>query len=298
MFERLFASKNRPCFAEPNRWDTVSLDLSGNCFEITLPPQDYDFPEEDRGQRFNIFDEKWYDYDTKPDKNGFPAHHKGTSRPGILRRNWDTYGPIWRSRPLGKLQCAAVVCDTSRMPTKLNCFNPEQMERLIIHGLYYSRGPGFGDRSNEFDTPVNWQIKNLQGIEWAYFESWPRRPAWLEFSQANYESCFTAWLATPLFTDKYLLVSFSAIGSRPGAPSNQLMLKRIHQIVPNLRLKLSPAAQKQQTEARQAFPDSRYSQQRPPETWQHYGSHRKGDPAKGEELNIFEGTCSPPPELY
>lgn len=297
MFERLFASKNRPCFAEPNRWDTVNLDLSGNYLEITLPPQDYDFPEDNYGQRFNVFDPNLYSYKTEPDKNGYPPHHKGTSVNGLLRRNWDTYGPIWRTSPIGKLQCAAVVCDTSRMSAKLNCFNPEQMERLIIHALYYSKGPGFGS-SNEYDTPVNWQIKKLQGIEWVYFESWPRRPAWQEFSLLNYESDFTAWLATPLFADKYLLVSFSATGSRPGAPSNQLMLKRIHQIVPSLHLKLSPAAQKQQTEARQAFPDTQYSQQRPPEAWQHHDSHRKRDPAKGEELDIFEGSCSPPPELY
>ncbi|HWV16326.1 MAG TPA: hypothetical protein VN030_12915 [Cellvibrio sp.] len=298
MLKRLFASYQRPCFAEPSRWDTLSLDLSGNSFEITLPPQDYDFPEEERGQRFNLFDNKWYDYNTKPHRNGYPAHNEGVSRPGLFRRNWNTYGPIWDMGFVGKLQCAAVVCDTSRMPFKLNCFNPEQMERLIIHGLYYDKGPGFGNGSNEFDTPVNWRIKNIQGVEWVYLESWGRRPAWNQYATNKYESYFSVRLVTPLFADKYLLVSFSATGSLPAEPSNQLMLKRIEQIIPSLRLKLSPEAQKQQMEARQVFPTARYSQQRSPEAWQYYGSHRKGDLSKGEKPNIFEGPCSPPPELY
>ncbi|HWV16325.1 MAG TPA: hypothetical protein VN030_12910 [Cellvibrio sp.] len=276
----------------------MSLDLSGNSFEITLPPQDYDFPEVECIERFNLFDSKLYDYNTEPDRNGYPRQNKGTSRPRMFRRNWDTYGPIWESSPIGKLQCSAVTWDTSRIPFHPNCFNPEQMERLIIHSLYYSKGPGFGDGHNEFDTPVNWQIKNIHGVEWVYLESWRRRPTWNKHSILNYECCFSAWLITPLFADKCLLVTLNATGSLPAEPSNQLMLKRIEQIIPSLHLKLSPEAQKQQAAARQAFPNARYSQQRPPEDWQYYGSYREGDVSKFEKQHIFTGPCSPPPELY
>ena len=298
MFKRLFASRNRPCFANPSRWDTLVYDLSGNRLEITLPPQDYEFPEEDRGKRFNLFDSNIYDYDTEPDRNGNPAHREGVSVPSILRRNWYTYGSVWQAQHIGSLQCAAVICDISHMPQGLNCFNPEQLERLAIHGLYYSKGPGFGNGTNEFDTPVNWQIKQLHGVEWVYFESWKRRPEWVTFTHGTYGCHFTTSLVTPLFADKYLLLSFSATGSLPAEPSNNLMHQRIQQIIPSIKLSFSPEAQKQRTEAQHRFPDAKYSSTRTPEAWKYYGSYREGDYAKGEELHIFEGPGSPPPELY
>src|SRR5690606_9578990 len=184
------------------------------------------------------------------------------------------------------------------MLSQLNCFNPEQMERLIIHELYYSMGPGIGAGSNEFHAPVNWQIKKIQDVEWIYYESWEYQPEWLKFSHATFGCDFVAWLATPLFADKYLLLSFSATGSFPSEPSNQLMRNRIEQIIPSIKLTLSPEAQKQQTEAQHRFPNAKYSPARAPETWKYYGSYREGDYAKGEKPHIFEGPCSPPPELY
>src|SRR5690554_3484132 len=298
MLKHLFASRNNPCFANPSRWDTLVFDLSGNRLEITLPPQDYEFAEEDRGRQFNLFDHSLYKYNTEPDRNGHPAHGKGVTVPGILRRNWETYGAIWSPEHLGSLQCAAVICDTSRMPAKLNCFNPEQMERLLIHGLYYSKGPGFGDGTNESNTPIAWQIKPLHDVEWVYYESWKRKPEWLKFSHGTYGCHFVAWLATPLFSDKYLLLSFSATGSLPAEPSNRVMRERIEEIIPNIKLSLSPAAQQQYAEAKRLFPNARYSQTRKPEAWKYYGSYREGDMSKGEKEHIFEGPCSPPPPLY
>lgn len=298
MLKRLFASRNNPCFANPSRWDTLVYDLSGNRLEITLPPQDYEFAEEDRGRQFNLFDQSLYEYNSEPDRNGHPAHGKGVTVPGILRRNWDTYGSIWRSQHLGTLRSYAVVCDTSRMPEKLNCFNPEQMERLIMHGFYYSSGPGFGNGTNEFDVPVNWQIMQLHGVEWVYCESWKRRPQWLKFTHATYGCDFSACLITPLFADKYLLLSFNATGSFPAEPSNRVMHERIAQIIPHIKLSLSPEAQKQRAETEQLFPNARYSKTRKPEAWKYYESYREGDMSKGEKEHIFEGPCSPPPPLY
>src|SRR5690554_4408904 len=296
MFKRLFASRNRPCFANPSRWDTLVYDLSGNRLEITLPPQDYEFPEEDRGNRFNLFDPNLYKYNSEPDRNGHAAHREGISVPGILRRNWYTYGPAWQAQHIGSLQCSAVICDTSRMLHQPNCFNPEQMERLIIHGLYYSRGPGFGNGTNEFDTPVNWQVRKLHGADWVYFESWSRKPEWVEFTHITHGCNFSSCLVTPLFKDKYLLLSFSATGSLPAEPSNRLMSERITQIIPNIKLILSPEARKQREEAQQIFANAHYSVTRKPEAWRHYSKYQ--DDGLGEAFIKFSGPCSPPPELY
>ena len=116
MFERLFASKQRPYFQHARHWDTLQLDLSGARLAITLPPQDYDFPEEKWGPKFNVFDDAFYNYRTEPDRNGYPPSHRGVSGPGLLKRLWFTYGPIWRADHIGTLQCAAVICDTARPP--------------------------------------------------------------------------------------------------------------------------------------------------------------------------------------
>ena len=295
MFERLFASKQRPYFQQSSRWDTLRLDLSGAALEITLPPQDYDFPEEKWGPKFNVFDDALYNYTTKPDRNGYPPSHRGVSGPGLLKRNWFSYGPIWRADHIGTLQCAAVICDTARMTPTLNCFNPAQFERLVLHSLYYSSGPGFG---NEHTCPVNWAIRRLHGRDWVYLESWSRNPAWKDDPDLYDDANFVAWLFSPVFQDKYLIVSFSATGSLPAAASNQAMRARIEVIIPSLTLTLAPEGIKQQAEAERAYPESSYSPRREPEPWVYYGSYRDGDILAGEKSRVFEGPCSPPPPLF
>jgi hypothetical protein len=296
MLERLFASRKRPCFKRPDSWDTLSFDLSGSRFEITLPAQDYEFPEDPHKERINLFDEKLYSYKDEPDRNGYPASHEGISDAGIFRRNWFTYGPFWEGGNIGVLQCSAVLIDISRMVPELNCFNPEHLERLALFGLYYSKGPGFG--INEHTCPVNWQIRTLNGSDWVYFESWYKVADWEEQVDAAAPADFSVWLISPLFDDKYLLVTFSAIGSVPVEASNLLMLQRIETIIPSIKLQLSPEALKQQAEAKQKYPAANYSQTREPEPWAYYGSYRYGDPMKGESRIVFEGSCSPPPPLF
>ena len=297
MLKRLFASRNNPCFDNASRWDTLVYDLSGNRLEITLPPQDYEFPEEDNGKRFNLFDPSFYEYQTEPDRNGYPAHNEGVSKNPLWRRNWYTYGSVLQGQHIGSLQSSAVLCDTSRMSNSLNCFNPEQMERLIMHGLYYSNGPGFS--GNEYHAPVSWQIKQLGDVEWVYFESWAYKPEWMIVpSPFTFGSSFTSWIVTPLFSDKYLIISFASTGSLPAEASNLVMKQRIDEIISKIKLLLSPAAKKQQADFQLSNPHTGYSINRQPEKWKWYESFREGDYAKGEKDIVFEGSCSPPPKLY
>ena len=296
MLNRLFASHKHPCFKNPAKWDTLKIDLSGNLFEITLPPQDYEFPERPHLPKVNLFDEKIYHYNSEPDRNGYPPHHKGVSAPGILKRNWFSYGPIWQAGHIGILQCSSVICDTSRMEHELNCFNPEHLEKLILHGLYYSDGPGFG--LNEHTTPVNWQVRSINGTEWVYLESWPRAAEWDPLPDAyNDEATVDITLYAPLFSEKYQIVTFSATGSLPADSSNQLMLHRIESIIKTLNLQLSPEASKQKILAEKKYHNTHYSTHREPEPWQYYSSYRDGNILEGEKSLVIEGPCSPPPSL-
>jgi hypothetical protein len=295
MFDRLLASNQRPCFKNPAQWDTLKIDLSGNQFEITLPPQDYDFHEDSRSDRINVFDKHHYDYETEPDCNGYPPSLKGVSRLALFRRNWFSYGPIWQADHIGTLQCSSIICDTSRMKGELNCFNPEHLEKIILHDLYYSYGPGFS--FNEHTTPVNWKILSIKDTNWVYLESWSRKAEWIKDNDQYRDANFSIWLITPLFSDKYLLVSFSATGSLPADASNRLMLQRIEDIVESLKLQLSATAMQQKSEIEQSHPDANYSKHRKPEPWQYYSSYRDGDILEGEESLVIEGPCSPPPPL-
>ena len=183
------------------------------------------------------------------------------------------------------------------MDGDLNCFNQEQLERLLLHALYYSKGPGFG--VNEHTTPVNWQVKTLHGIEWIYCESWSRKAEWEPAQTAfNDEAQFSACLTTPLFKDKYLFVTFSSTGSLPAGPSNALMLSRINAIIPSLKLRLSSEAEQQKAAARKRNPNAQYSTKREPENWRYYQRVREGDFMADEDPLVFEGPCSPPPKLY
>ena len=80
MLKRLFASKKRPYFNEPTKWDDLTFDLSGCTFQISLPAQDYEFKEKPIKSHINVFDTDLYHYDTEPHYKGLPPHYKGYMR--------------------------------------------------------------------------------------------------------------------------------------------------------------------------------------------------------------------------
>lgn len=296
MLKQLFGSNKRPYFRDLGPWEKRTFDLSGCKLEISMPPHDFEFPEEGQGNSINIFNTDIYKYNSTSKKSGLAPHYKGVTYPGVILRKWDSFGPFWDSSPIGMLKCNLTVCDISQMKTSLNCFNPEHLERLILHGLYYSDGPG-AETDNEFKTPVNWNIKSLHDSDWVSYESWPQKPAWENIDRPHIKSNFTRWLCAPIFHDKYLLFAFSAIGSLPAEPSNKLMQKRIQNIISSIKLTLSSEAAQQKAAALKQFPKVQYSQHRDPEPWQYYGSFREGDPFKGEDDVVLEGECTPPPSL-
>lgn len=290
MFNQLFASKKNPRFKQDSQWDRLRFDLSGCQLEISLPPQDWEFAEEPRPSRVNLFDPNLYQYEDEPDKNGYEAHYKGITKSAVWTRHWLTYGSLFSGRNIGTLQCAATVIDTSRMKEQLNCFNPRHMEALVIHDLYYAEGPGFG--GNEYTAPVNWKILNLDGSEWVYSESWPSKCEWEDIPDPYDAVNFRVGICAPLFNDKYLLVSFNVTGSLPPEASNKLMFERITKIISSVKLTLSPEGEKQKQEILGLGACSNYSAARQPENWKYYGSYRLT-----EDGIEFEGLCSPPPNL-
>lgn len=290
MFDQLFASKKNPRFKQDSQWDKLRFDLSGCQLEISLPPQDWEFPEDPRPSSVNLFDSELYDYHDKPDKNGFDAHYKGVSNSAIFSRRWNLYGSLFRRQAIGSLQSAASVIDVSKMKNHLNCFSKKYMEQLVLHDLYYSKGPGFG--GNEYDSPINWRVLNIKGIEWIYTESWLRASERQGLPETCLASRCKTNLFSPIFEDKYLSLSFNATGSNPPEPSNKLMFERINKIISTIYLSLTPDGERQKSVVIESGEKDQYSTSRKPEDWKYYGSYRRTE--DGVE---FEGRCSPPPKL-
>lgn len=290
MFDQLFASKKNPRFKQDSQWDKLRFDLSGCQLEISLPPQDYDFPEDPLYSRVNLFDSMLFEYEDKPDKNGYEAHFKGIAKSALWNRHWFTYGSLFIGGHIGTLQCSATVIDVSRMKDNLNCFNPKQFERLILHDLYYCEGPGAA--GNEYTAPVNWQVIDVDNVKWVYTEAWPRPVEWQDFNDPHKEVNFVVSVSTPLYEDKYLSISFYATGSLPPEPSNELMFERVKKIVSAVKLQLSIDGEKQKTTILETGISTEYSTSREPENWKYYGSYRRT-----EDGMEFEGECTPPPKL-
>ena len=293
MLTSLFASNKRPFFRGHGRvLEKRVFDLSGCTFEISMPPHDYDFPEESREPTINVFDSEIYDYDTEKNKRGLKPHFKGISDPSIFLRKWDSFGNLFQGSPIGKLQCNATICDTSKMRTGINCFNKKHLENLMRHTLYYNEGPGFGYK--EHTAPANWNIKHLHGTEWIYCESWAKQADWEEFKNPSDDTNFSVWMITPLFEDKYLLIVFSTLGSLLAEPSNKLMFERMNQIIPTIKLNLAPEAIKQKESTERNHPHLSYSQHRDPEPWKYYSDwHRE----PGYSEPTFEGGFTLPPKI-
>lgn len=291
MLNRIFASKNNPCFVQDSLWDTLHFNLSGDQLSISLPPHDWEFPEESGPSTINVFDSKLYDYADKPDRNGFDAHFRGVTKTPILQRHWYSYGSIASGHHLGTISCSGAIIDTSKMETALNCLIPDHLERLVLHLLYYSKGPGFSE--NEFSAPINWKILSVEeDTQWVYTESWPRAAKWDSEPDPHMASRFFVNVYTPIFKDKALSINFYVTGSLPAEPSNTLMFARINKILSTIKLQFAPQADKQKQEVQDLANTAPFSMQRSPESWKYYESF-----LENEEGTQLIGPCSPPPKL-
>lgn len=290
MLKRLFASKKRPYFKNLNNMDRLIFDLSGSKLELSVPPQDWEFEENRYGDRFDIYDSRCYDYG---DMIRESRAKSGLGTRIILKRDWESHGAIWASKPIGVLGCSVVINDISKIDQELNCFNKSQFEKIILYALHYTFGPGALNQK-EYCSPVDWGVISRDEDEWVYLEAWPTKNELLANPLAA--ARYSVNVFAPLATDKYLSIVFYVMGSLPHGPSNRAMKSLISQIISGSSLHLSTEEKMRKIEAESKCGVSSYSASRHSEPWI-YAQYRKGSTLKGEENFVLVSEGCPPPNL-
>lgn len=269
MFERLLATSEKPCFKSDKNWEDLELNFSGAKLKFKMPAHDDEIPEEEHAKGFNVFAPEWYLYPEKTRANGqIPASGIGVSG-STIKRVWKIYGEFWR-RYISVVGASFTVLDFSRLGSQLNCFKKSDFERIVLYSNYYNDGPGGGE--DKFLTPINWQVRVINGVEWIYCETWRQRfeeENMRDMHTPDFDSFFIASMFTPLFSDKCLYFSAWSMSGYPQGPLNRLKFQRIDAIANTFNLHLTPQALQEQKEVLAANPHDHYSVSRKPEIWEY-----------------------------
>ncbi|WP_444937731.1 hypothetical protein [Microbulbifer sp. JMSA002] len=292
MFERLFASRKKPFVPNRDKLETLTANLSGSHFSISLPPNSVaDINEEYYGPRIDIYNREAYD-DLSRGKWYQEGRMPGQS---ILKRNWGFYGPPWISREYGFLTISIRVYRVDDLPESMSCFNPSHLEQVILKDLYFHYGPPEIDMIPKA-APIKWHSKNINGINWLYCEAHPKCSE-LELRENPFsEAVYDTQLYAPIDDQYFIDVNFSALGYAPATYSIAAMENLMTNTYSTLNLKLSPAMQKRKEEIKRQFPEARFSQARDPEPWV-YHKIRKGNSRVGEDSFVVVKKGTPPPNF-
>ena len=292
MLKRLFATRKHPYVPSLNRPDKVEIDLSGSKLTMHMPPHsNYEgFSGKEPPERVNIYDSEQY-----IDDSALPEwRREGISHFNLFKRNWEFYGPPWRTRPYGTMYFGAGICRYDALPEGMSCFNPAHFEQMALRSLWFG-GPAQPDLGRE-RAPINWHVRRESGATWLYFESHrdyshntsPPPDFMRTYRGSN--------LRVPLDDRYFLSMSFEYIGYAPVEYCLANMNAVRDSVLQSVRLELSRAARENLAEAKGKWPDARASEIRDPEPWV-YPEWRGGDGDKGEERIVILKPGSPPPVL-
>ncbi|MGL6159335.1 hypothetical protein [Microbulbifer sp.] len=296
MFKRLFASRKHPYVPGLNQREKVEMDLSGNRLTMTLPPHsDYEgFRREPPPRRVNIHDPDQYDTgELLPEwqRSGIASYC------GLLAdRNWELYGPPWRTRPYGAVEFRTSIWRLDSMPEGMSCFNPSHFQQAIDRALYFGfGGPAHPDDSRE-KAPINWRLQRESGTTGFYFESHRDFSTYVN-EPSPHEATFRASTLVLPLEDRYCLgISFSYLGYAPVDYCLANMNALRDSVLESVRLELGPTARTQLAEAQRQWPRASASENRDPIAW-NYPKWRRGDYRKGEPNIVILEPGSPPPEF-
>ncbi|BBM01952.1 hypothetical protein [Microbulbifer sp. GL-2] len=292
MFERLFASRKKPFVPNRDKLETLTANLSGSRFSISVPPNSVpDINEEYYGPRIDIYNREAYD-DLSRGKWYQEGRMPGQS---ILKRHWGFYGPPWIAMEYGFLSLIIRIFRVDDLPESMSCFNPHHLEQVILRDLYFRYGPPKLDMDPRA-APIKWQKKNINGTDWLYCEAHPKCSEQELRENPFREAVFHSQLYVPLDDQYFINVYFSALGYAPAKYSIAAMDHLITETYSTLQLELSPAMQQRKADVAQQCPNSHFSETRSPELWI-YHKVREGNCRIGEDLLEVVEKGSPPPSF-
>lgn len=289
MLKRLFASLKHPYMPGLDTPERIVTDLSGSKLILELPPHYCSSGFEEHKSpvpSIDFYNSALYPKETV---NSYPF-----SNTTFIGRDWEIYGPIWKSGYEGSISFRAVVDRANCLPDGMSCFNPNHFEQVITRQLFRMgpEKPNFGEQL----APVNWRVENkgswtLTGTPWISYEV-HKKPDGdpTSFAPAQYSS----YIVTPLDDRHYLRLMFHNLGYLPAEYSNRFADSVRDQVYRSIDLTLSASASRQQEAALAKWPDARISKHREPENWQ-YPDWRDGDSAKGEPTVVITRYRTPIP---
>ncbi len=290
MLNRLFASRKRPFIPNRDQRDTVEIDLSGTKLRLSLPPHsDYEGFQKDKApSHVNIYDTSAY----SEDSHLADWQREGISHQVICERNWEFYGPVWRTRPYGHIGMRIVLCRHDLLPENMSCFNPNHFEQIAIRSAYFN-GPA-RPTSAKCIAPINWSLKLSSENTWIYFEDRP------DFN-GNFPDPESAELTKrshivriPIEDRYFILINFQYLGYSPASICLANMDELRLSLMNSIECQLSSSANEQLIEAKKRWPTSEAQANREPESWT-YPIVRDGNDFKGEDELIIVERGSPPP---
>ncbi|MGI9280728.1 MAG: hypothetical protein ACR2PX_14060 [Endozoicomonas sp.] len=265
MLKRLFASRAKPLGPDMKKLTHWKFDLSGAVFEIALPYSNTDmFGESKTDCDVNINDLSQYSIDHRlRESQGYYT---------FMRRHWGYWAGFGQDSYLGHNTGAAMVVFVPDLPEGMSCFCPPQLEQADTRSHYFS-GPGrpmsiedlkntLGPRPRRIQ-PQKWKVVNLNGVQWATYQSMRPQPGLTLEEDAHFNS---AWI-TPVSDCHYLKVIFPTSQWTPVDDSRRVLEDMIETIMSTVTLTLSPEAQAQKEAAEKKWPDAKYCESREPENW-------------------------------
>ncbi|MCO1336228.1 hypothetical protein MO867_18005 [Microbulbifer sp. OS29] len=290
MLSRLFASRQRPFIPRRHERERVAIDLSGSRLAFSLPlnacHDSFADPSQEPPQSVNIFDNSNYFDDSKREE----WKREGVARQILMKRSWELFGPIWRSRPIGYISFVLTLNRHDALPEDMSCLNPQHFEQVIIRALYYN-GPCQPNHKVQ-QAPVNWQLHKLDGTTPIFFEKHQQHSPESLAECPFYDTHFSSFFFIPLDQRHYIYFVFNYLGYAPVKPCLKAMNSIRDSVCDSVELQLGADAKTQLSRVQQQWPGAKASAKRDIEPWV-YPEWYETDDFEGKIIITKPG--SPPP---
>lgn len=269
MLGSLFPTRKNPHIPGRDSKDRLTTDFSGTRFSIDVPPTSNGFASttDKHKEKLDICDPTIFEDQAVWDyMKGCP------SLCSFLVREPTLFGGLLASARLGQITIVGSVHHFYDLPKNMSLFNPAHCEQAIRRLTYFYHGPG--SLKGKLDShPLNWQVLEQCGHQWAYFEalSWD-----LDESETKVpESEIPSWVASPyctysvpLSSNSLLTLNFHFMGYRPVKQALKNLYALREEIFKTVSLEYSERALEEKLEAKQRWPEAKFSQVRAKEQWE------------------------------
>lgn len=233
------------------------IDYSGNKVRFCAPAYSHVLVDKNEfTDRYNIYDHNTF----------FSAFHQTdqhlrnseTDVPGFssFRLRWGFERGLVIKSEVVTLTLTLIVRKIAR---RGNLFSPAYFEQAIMDTIDVKYGPysSLGEYGRRFDGPLNWQHKQLNGLDWLGYHI---------FEHTGGGRIETQW-CTPLTDEHFLCFAFDETGGAGMDQSGRDTVNTfIKQVIERVKIHFTPDVE----QARDSAPNAKFSASRKPRYWMAY----------------------------